>query len=379
MRILVAHQVPRARTGGMSRIMGFIHDRVAEAGHEVDYLCADDVPASWHGAVGRRVAFPLMVRRRAVDAARAGRRYDIVNVHESSAAPIATWKRAARSPAVVVTSHGLERRAWELAKQEERLGREGPGWRTRLTYPPTSLWPTALGLRMADHVFCLNDEDRDYLTHVFGRKSDTVTRIHPAADPIYAAAAEGRDYTKTDCLLFAGTWRKNKGVEDLVPAFATLAGRHPAVTLLIVGPGASDVVVRSHFPEWLHSRIVCETPASEAAMAAVFARADVFLLPSLFEGTPLTLVQAMMSGLPIVTTDTCGMKDLIVDGTTGLLAPIRSPEAIVVALERVLADRELRERLGRSAQQDAATHYTWDRVAAPVERVYEELCDRHAC
>lgn len=104
-------------------------------------------------------------------------------------------------------------------------------------------------------------------------------------------------------------------------------------------------------------------------MAAAFRDADLFLLPSLFEGTPLTLIQAMMSGLPIVTTSTCGMKDVI-DSGTGLLIPIRSPEAIVAAVDRLMADRGLRERLGRGAQLAALDRYTWDRVAQPVEDAY---------
>ena len=105
-------------------------------------------------------------------------------------------------------------------------------------------------------------------------------------------------------------------------------------------------------------------------MAAAFREADLFLLPSLFEGTPLTLIQAMMSGLPVVTTSTCGMKDVIANGDTGLLIPIRSPDAIVAAVEGLMADRSLRERLGRAAQSAALDRYTWDRVAEPVEEAY---------
>ena len=108
-------------------------------------------------------------------------------------------------------------------------------------------------------------------------------------------------------------------------------------------------------------------------MAAAFAAADVFLLPSLFEGTPLTLIQAMMSGLPVVTTATCGMKDVIQDGETGLLIPVRSPAAIEGAVSRLLVDRELRERVGRAARAAALASYTWDRVAVPVEDAYLRL------
>ena len=378
MRILVAQQVPRARTGGMSRIMGFIHDRVEAAGHKVDYLCADDVPAGWGGPFGRKVAFPLAVRSKMMSAAKAGSPYDVVNVHEPSAAPVVIGRRRTRTPAVVVTSHGLERRAWELALEEGRLGRQGPGWRTRLTYPMATLWPSDLALKRAEHIFCLNEEDRGTLIERFGRSPDTITRIVPGADKVYAEAAEGRDYTVVRRVLFAGTWRKNKGVEDLIPAVVSLAAAHPDLAFHVVGPGVPSDEVRAQFPESLRPRVLCDTPADDTAMAAVFGAADLFLLPSLFEGTPLTLMQAMMSGLPIVTTMTCGMKDVIVDGQTGLLVPIRSPETLVASVERLIADRALRTRLGQAARTDAICRYTWDKVAAPVVRAYEELHDRRS-
>jgi glycosyltransferase involved in cell wall biosynthesis len=372
MRILVAHQVPRARTGGMSRIMAFIHDRLESAGHDVEYFCSDDVPASWSGWWGRRVSFPMAIRAKAIDADRNGRPYDIVNVHEPSAAPLFIGRRA-HAAAVVVTSHGLERRAWELAKEEGRFGRETPGWRTRLTYPPSALWPADLALRRADHVLCLNEEDREILVNDVGRVPAGVTRIYPGADQIYALASEPRDYSQASRVMFAGTWRKNKGIEDLVPAFVSVAERHSHVTLHVIGAGVPPDVVRGQFPEAIRGRIHCDTPQDDFSMAAAFAAADLFLLPSLFEGTPLTLIQAMMSGLPIVTTATCGMKDVIADQQNGLLVPIRSPHAVVTAIDTLLGDHALRARLGKSARADARVRYTWDRAAEPVLRAYETV------
>ena len=358
--------------------MGFIHDQIAEAGHEVDFLCADDLSTGWHHALSQRLIFPLKVRHRAVLAARSGRPYDIINIHEPSAALVATSNRAAGSPVIIITSHGLERRAWDLAKEELRLGREGPTLRTRLTYPVIGLWPAQLGLRRADHIFCLNSDDRDYLIQTGERPAASVTRIYPGADPVYVVAAEGRDYTRCERLLFAATWRKNKGVEDLVPAFLELARSHATLRLVVIGAGVPESVVRSHFPDSLQGRIACLSPTDEWSMAQAFADADVFLLPSLFEGTPLTLVQAMMSGLPIVTTNTCGMKDVIADGVNGCLVPIRSPRAIASAVTRLMGEHNLRARLGRTAQRDASVLYTWKRVAMPVLGVYQQLYEGRA-
>ena len=81
----------------------------------------------------------------------------------------------------------------------------------------------------------------------------------------------------------------------------------------------------------------------------------------------------MMSGLPIVTTATCGMKDVIAHNETGLLVPIRSVESLLAAVEQLKANRTLRERLGRAARCQALTNYSWDRSAEPVLRAYEGL------
>jgi glycosyltransferase involved in cell wall biosynthesis len=368
LRILVAHQVGAERTGGMSRIMGFVHDRLIHHGHHVDYLTAEAVPPRWRNGTGRRFRFPLLVRQAAVEAAEQRRPYDIVNVHEPHALPMTIGRSSAGSPSVFVTSHGLECRAWALAKEEARLGRRSIPLKTRVTYPATSLWPGRVALRRADHVFCLNSDDREYLVQTVGRPPEAVTRIFPGADPIYAGTL--REYERATRILFAAAWRDNKGIADLIPAFVKLAERHRSLTLTVLGAGVPDPVIRAQFPPFVHSRIVFAAPANERATAEAFGAADVFLLPSLFEGTPLTLIQGMMSGLPILTTNVCGMKDVIEDGRTGLLIPIRSPEAIVASVETLIADRSLRERLGRSAQSTALAAYTWDRVARPVEDAY---------
>jgi glycosyltransferase involved in cell wall biosynthesis len=377
LRILIAHNVPRARNGGMSRIMGFIHDQVEAAGHEVEYLTSEDAGTRLGGRLSR-FGFPFLVRRRAAEAARAGRPFDVVNVHEPASAVIAAFRKGAGYPIVVVTSHGVERRAWRLALEESRLGRRGPSRKSRIVHPMVGLTQADAGLRRADHVFCLNYEDRDYLVGELGRAPSGVTRIYPAADEAFAAVSRSRSYARRERVLFAATWRKNKGVEDLVPAYAELAARHTRLELVVLGAGVPDSEVRAAFPEEVRERVRCVRAGTESETAAAFAAADIFVLPSLFEGTPLTLVEAMAAGLPVVTTATCGMRDVVRDGENGLLVPLRSPSSIVAAVERLFGDESLRARLGTAARAEAAERYTWERVAAPVLEVYERLCAERA-
>ena len=84
----------------------------------------------------------------------------------------------------------------------------------------------------------------------------------------------------------------------------------------------------------------------------------------------------MASGLPIVTTATCGMRDVIRDENNGLLIPIRSTEAIITKIERLMADAQLRERLGLAAQKDALQKYSWQQAAAHVFNAYQKLLEK---
>ena len=184
----MAHNVPRQRNGGMSRLMGFIHDAVEAEGHTVDFLCSDDLPQSSRGKLSR-ISFPLMVFRHARLKAREGLPYDIINVHEPSAAFVIMGRAFAGRPAIVVTTHGIERRGWAILKEDLRNGRQHVRASTRITYPLLTLSQSAFGLRHADHVFCLNHEDRQYLVDHFGRSADSVTCIRPGADLCFADAA----------------------------------------------------------------------------------------------------------------------------------------------------------------------------------------------
>jgi glycosyltransferase involved in cell wall biosynthesis len=363
MRILVAHNVPRARNGGMSRIQGFIHDQIERCGATVEYLCSDDVPERLQNAWSR-FTFPYLVWKRAREG-----KYDIVNVHEPAGALISLLKGHAK---VVVTSHGLEQRGWEISLEDARLGRGRPWGRNRYVHPATSLWQSRLAFRHADHVLCLNEEDRTFLHSRFGIPKARITRVFPAASATYSQAGE-RDYGRFQRILFAGSWLVRKGRQDAVEAFCRVSERHPGVEFATLGAGAPVETVRLAFPESLRHRVKCFEPKTDAEGAGVMAQSDVYLLPSVFEGTPLTLMEAMHSGMPIITTNVCGMRDVIRNGENGVLVPIRSPLRIAEEIERFANEPSLREKLGRAARADGLAHYTWSESAKPVLAAYRSL------
>lgn len=374
LRILVAQNVPHNTRGGMSRMLGFLHQRVVQDGHRVEFHTSDDIPPHLNRRLGRFV-FPWKVWRRAVMEAKAGRPFDVINIHEPSGAVVAFGRRAAGNPALIVTSHGVEERGWEVRKEDSRLGRNPLRLRTRVLHPLTQLLPARISLRSADHVCCLNEEDRRFLLRRYNLDDNRVTRLAPGASEPYFDVFPRRDYFPQERILVFGTWIPRKGLIEIIKAFTVLADRRPKLKLLLLGTGFSSEYVAASFPEQLRSRLEFGPSGTESELAEWMLRADTYWLPSKFEGTPQTLLECMATGLPAITTATCGMKDVVADGVNGILIPVRNADALTAATEKLLDNVAFRERLGRQAHADVAEKYTWDRVVEPLRAIYNRIAE----
>jgi glycosyltransferase involved in cell wall biosynthesis len=97
---------------------------------------------------------------------------------------------------------------------------------------------------------------------------------------------------------------------------------------------------------------------------AILAASDIFVLPSHFEGLPMSVIEAMLTGLPVVATDISGPREQVVDGQTGYLVPAAQAAPLAAALQRLAADASLRQRLGAASLARAQTHFREDSVVA---------------
>jgi glycosyltransferase involved in cell wall biosynthesis len=372
-RVLVAHNVKRNHWGGMARLMESIHAELEAFGWKTEFFTADDMPAKGSERF-RRYAFSWYARSHARAAFLRGEPYQVINIHEPAGAAVVFGKSRLGDPAIVAMSHGLEQRYWELRLRKIPISPDPPSWKARLLFPATSLWQSRLTLRRADHVFCLNQEDKEFLVQRFHLQPEAITRVFPAAGPEFAAAARRRDYHRpANRVLFSGTWIARKGIRQVIEAFSLLAERHPLLQLGILGAGLSDSRVLADFPSAIRSRITVHPALSHADSAELLLDYDIFLLPSFFEGTPLALIEAMCSGLPVVTTTTCGMKDVVEDGINGLLISPGNSAEVVRSVEQLIAGSDLRRRLGQQALSDATGKYTWRAAAEIVDAAYSSL------
>jgi glycosyltransferase involved in cell wall biosynthesis len=155
-------------------------------------------------------------------------------------------------------------------------------------------------------------------------------------------------------VLFVGRLSPEKGILDLVQAA-------DGMRLVVAGDGP----LRDQVPGALGF-----VPHHE--LEPLYERAAVVAVPSHREGFGVACAEAMAHGRAVVAGAVGGLLDLVVDGETGLLVPPRDVPALRAALERLLADGELRRRLGEAGRERARTHFSWPAVTDATIEAYED-------
>jgi len=176
-----------------------------------------------------------------------------------------------------------------------------------------------------------------------------IDAIRAGADGAAAVRAALLGTAPGPLILAVGSLLPAKGHQHLVDAFATIRRRHPEAVLAIAGrPGANEAVVRAHIQSHRLQASV-QLLGHRTDTAALLAASDVFALCSEWEGLPLSLLEAMACGTPVVATRVGGVPDVIKDGLTGLLVPPHDVPALADAISVVLEDRDLAEALAVAA------------------------------
>ncbi|WP_031427123.1 glycosyltransferase family 4 protein [Flavimarina sp. Hel_I_48] len=177
-------------------------------------------------------------------------------------------------------------------------------------------------------------------------------------------------------LLYHGRVDQRKGVLDFIEAGKLLLDEKINIKLIISGIGP-DLEAAKNRVKTLKIDAVTEFLGMVSYKNAheVYHQGDIFVSPTYAEGFSNTILEAMASGLPIVSTDTVGVKDCVSHGINGMLTQPGAIPALAKVLKELISDEELRRKLAENAKKEVETKYSWPVVAEQLETVYKKISE----
>jgi glycosyltransferase involved in cell wall biosynthesis len=367
-RVLLVHQPV---DGGVGRHVADLAAGLSEHGGYEVTLCGPARPA---GAPRSSVHVELDLER-AIDPredlralARLARivaevRPDIIHAHSSKAGAVARLMRLAHPRTTLIyTPHGYAFAGHFSRELERRAYRE-----------------VERGLALlSTRVVCVCEAEAR-LARTIG-PANRVRVVHNGIEPLGEGPVDPRitELARRGPVLCALTLlRPGKGLETLIDALPQVLDRHPRLQIAIGGEGPDrDSLRAAAHAAGVAAAVHFLGPTDDPA--SLLRGADVFVHPSWAESFPYVILEAMSAGLPILASDVGGIAEAVVDGESGLLVPSGDSRALGDALLGLLADAELRSRLGTAARLRVGRRFTRAAMIDRLAAVYAETLRRPA-
>lgn len=243
-------------------------------------------------------------------------------------------------------------------------------------------WIMRRSARRAARIITISKNTADDVTRVLGVPKEKMSVVPLGVSPAYRPITDEQVLRKVcgryslvphEYLLYVGVLEPRKNVPRLLHAYALLRRsgvRHP---LVLVGRRGwkYDDVFRTLEALGLGNDVVFTDHVPEGDLPALYCGARVFVYPSMYEGFGLPVLEAMACGVPVVTSDTSSMPEVL--GDAGVLIDPHDHEAIAAGIRRVLDDGGLEETL-RARGPVRAAFFSWERTAVETVRVYTQAC-----
>lgn len=291
--------------------------------------------------------------------------------------------RLRREPVDILHAHKFGSNAWgavlaPLARvpvfiaHEHSWAFEGKPWRRLLD--------RHLVARSADAIVAVSSEDRRRMIEIEGIPPELIELIpNGIPDPPPSERGDVRAELGIDpeapVIGTVATLRPYKGVDVLIQAAAEVAREHPDLRVLVAGGDeGTDTTVRAEL-----RRLIAELGLDQNVLLlgfrndvpAVVQAMDIGVCSSDFEGSPLSVMEYMEEGKPVVASAVGGIPDLVEDGVTGALVPPRDPERLAAAISELLADPAERAQMGERARRLRRERYSIDATLARLSELYE--------
>lgn len=294
------------KTGGMGRVEYYWKEAFNRNNCDFIHIGEDEVGVSLHQFFfGLKVI--LYLKKNKIFP-------DVLIVHE----PYAFWFKFFFNCLVFMESHGLE-----LRNDVDSLDLyAGKSFKTRLFYPLWREIPCKLSVRYSDYLLLLNDDDLKFAVNNFNVSKNKILVYKNGY--IEGEIDNLLDYKEDERfkVLFNATWLDRKGIHTLVSSAINIYKRGYKFYYVLIGTGFTIDYVLNFWPQYLHEFIDIVPKFESSDEKKYLHGCSIFVLPSLKEGQPLSLIQAMALGKCCITTNADGQKDLIIDKYNGFLFEI---------------------------------------------------------
>ncbi|KAB8317535.1 glycosyltransferase family 4 protein [Tolypothrix campylonemoides VB511288] len=360
---LIVHvaEVNLSEESGMGRIAYYWKKQFEKRGYEFLHIGPAEVGSLRHPALFPDAAHRIYKQL--------GRKASIFLVHEPASGSFLKF-----GIPTVLFSHGLERRGWELQLQAKEGTTEKLKWRTKILFPLWRLRQCDLGLSKTNLLLLSNQQDVDFAQKYYCRDAKHSYVFKNGVFP--SALDEKTQPLEPLTVLFLGTWTKRKGIRTLTEAAQILQSEGFYANWLLAGTGLDSETVLKDWSEEIRPFVEVIPRFHRDAESNLFARANVFVLPSFFEGQPLALLQAMESGRCCITTNCCGQRDLIKNGYNGLLHEPGDAQTLAALIQDCAKNKDLRTTLGKNAKQSVSDR-SWEVTSAEVVDQIEEVLSQY--
>ncbi|MGB1251870.1 MAG: glycosyltransferase family 4 protein [Candidatus Promineifilaceae bacterium] len=354
--------------GGMEQHSRLLLNGLRERGHRVTTITTAGAPPakdllSLEKARAIRYSRGWW-RESAIEAAALHQRDPIDVVWSQGVAGRSVW-RALDVPSVTIL-HGTIETEWRTRRQNLRSLR-GALQAARFlwaAYGEEARWRE--DVTQLAHIIGVSDEVATSMITRCNARQEKTSVVANGIDTNVFKPAE-RPPNKQRHLITAGRLRREKGVQLALDALQQI----PNTVLLVAGDGRDLAWLQAYAKQCgVADRVRFLGMLDQPTLARQLQSADLFLLPTLrYEGLPMSLIEAMASGLPIVATDVGGIAAAIDDGENGLLFPIGDTPALVGQIQRVLGDADFGRKLATNARAKALSHFSVERMIDQTEAI----------
>lgn len=229
--------------------------------------------------------------------------------------------------------------------------------------------------RLSDRVVAVSDQVRASMLAHTGVPAHRIVTVRNGIDTARISSATPSLVRGRLSVCAVGNLRPQKGYGYLLRAVADLP-RDVTITVDVFGGGPEhDKLARTAADLGVADKVIFRGPVADAAKLLV--GYDAFVMPSVFEGLPMALIEAMAARLPIVATTAGGIPEIITNRKNGLLVPPANPSALTAALIELARNPDLRAELATAAMQTAREECTMSVAATAYRRLYLEMIHGH--